>query len=126
MNKSCTVDNSTALHSAAVKRHVNVVKILLEYNADVNDGVTALYTAAQEGHVDVVKTLLENIADVNASRHTGATALYVAAQEGHIDVVKTLLVNKADVNARLKGLFGEKPIDVARRNNYSEIVKILK
>ena len=136
MNKAnvnaSTHTGTTALYIAGQNGHVDVVKTLLANNADVKasmhtDGSTALYIAAQKGHVDVVRTLLANNADINASMHTdGATVLYIAAQNGHVDVVKTLLEYKADVNARLKGLFGEKLIDAARRNNHSEIVKLLK
>jgi len=70
--------------------------------------------------------LQSRIATANATLHNGVTPLWIAAQNGHTEVVKLLLANKADVNAR-RGLwiFGEKPIDAARRNHHSDIIELL-
>jgi len=54
------------------------------------DGATALHIAAQKGHAEVVKLLLDNNANVNAIYTAyGATALFVAAQNCHKN--KTML-----------------------------------
>ena len=95
----------TALEWAARRGHTEVVKALIDSEADVNvsrhtNGVAPLYIAAQEGHIEVVQLLADNNADVNASRHTdGTTPLYIAVQNGHTEVVKVLLDNQAEVNA---------------------------
>ena len=60
---------------------------------------TALHNAAQKGHVYVVKVLIQNSADVNAVQKIKCTALHSAAQGGHVDIAKVLLENGADVNA---------------------------
>jgi len=129
VNANRHTDGVTPLLMPAQEGHTDVVKLLLDNKADVNasqhNGVTPLYTAACAGHTDVVKLLLDNKADVNASKRCGATPLYIAACKGHIEVVKLLLANKANVNARHGGRFGDKPIDAARRNHHSEIVKLL-
>ena len=106
------------------------MKLLLANKADVNasnhNGATPLYVAAQNGHTEVVKLLLANKADVNARHTDGRTPLWMAAQEGHTEVVKLLLANKADVNTRRGSrIFGEKPIDAARRNHHSDIIELL-
>ena len=54
----------TALHSAASRGHLEVVKYLLEkggaeVNEKTNDGWTTLHYAARYGHLEVVKYLLE-------------------------------------------------------------------
>ena len=78
-----------------ITRHAEVVKLLLDNNAEVNasrhtDGATALHIAAQKGHAEVVKLLLDNNANVNAIYTAyGATALFVAAQNCHKN--KTML-----------------------------------
>ena len=59
-----------------------VVKILLEYGADMDvkdeDGNTFLHRAAEKGHTKVVKVLLEYGADVNAENLFGETPKDVA------------------------------------------------
>jgi ankyrin repeat protein len=46
-----------------------------------SDGSTPLYIASQEGHVEVVKILLKYNADVHATFSAGYTPLYIAAQK---------------------------------------------
>ena len=62
-------------------------------------GSTAIISAAKNGHVDVVKVLIQNGADVNDSDYRERTALHFAAQRGDVGVVKVLIQNGADVNA---------------------------
>ena len=102
----------TPLIIAAHNGHLNSVKILLSYKADieargtlkigdeVSDGCTPLWGAAAADHLDVVKLLLEQNADVDSKTSTGSTPLRVAAHEGHLDIVRCLVESGADVNAR--------------------------
>ena len=102
----------TPLIIAAHNGHLNSVKILLSYKADieargtlkigdeVSDGCTPLWGAAAADHLDVVKLLLEQNADVDSKASTGSTPLRVAAHEGHLDIVRCLVHRGADVNAR--------------------------
>ena len=102
----------TPLIIAAHNGHLNSVKILLSYKADieargtlkigdeVSEGCTPLWGAAAADHLDVVKLLLEQNADVDSKTSTGSTPLRVAAHEGHLDVVRCLVHRGADVNAR--------------------------
>ena len=74
---------------AANNGHTEVVKLLLEKDADVNvkettTGCTALFMAAQEGHPEVVKLLLEKGADANVKANNGTTALITAANNGFL------------------------------------------
>ena len=102
----------TPLIIAAHNGHLNSVKILLSYKADieargtlkigdeVSGGCTPLWGAAAADHLDVVKLLLEQNADVDSKTSTGSTPLRVAAHEGHLDIVRCLVESGADVNAR--------------------------
>ena len=56
--------------------------------------------SAQDGHLDVVKFLVEQQAEVNAKKDDGWTPLHSAAQNGHLDVVKFLVEQRAEVNAK--------------------------
>ena len=102
----------TPLIVAAHNGHLNSVKILLGYGADieargtlkigdhVEEGCTPLWAAAVTGFLDVVKLLIERNADVDSRTPTGSTPLRAAAHEGHLDVVRCLVESGADVNAR--------------------------
>ena len=92
----------TALCSAAYHNHREVVKILLEFNADIEKGNiygnTPLMIAAEEGNIDIVNILLEAKANVNTKSHYGRTALMSAVE--HPEIVKVLLNAKAEVNVK--------------------------
>ena len=102
----------TPLIIAAHNGHLNSVKILLSYKADieargtlkigdeVSEGCTPLWGAAAADHLAVVELLLEQNADVDSKTSTGSTPLRVAAHEGHLDIVRCLVHRGADVNAR--------------------------
>jgi len=120
----------TALEWAARLGHTEVVKALLDNNANVNvrrttGGTTPLYIAAYNGHTEVARLLIDNSADVNASTHTdGATPLHTAAQNGNTEVVKLLLDHSADVNASCAD-DGATPLYIAAYNGHTEVVKLL-
>ena len=103
---------ATPLIIAARNGHLNSVKILLGYEADIEargtlkirdevvEGCTPLWAAAATGHLDVVKLLIERNADVDGRTSRSGTPLRAAAHEGHLDVVRCLVESGADVNAR--------------------------
>ena len=102
----------TPLIIAAHNGHLNSVKILLSYKADIEargtlkigdevaEGCTPLWGAAAADHLAVVELLLEQNADVDSKTSTGSTPLRVAAHEGHLDIVRCLVHRGAGVNAR--------------------------
>ena len=102
----------TPLIIAARNGHLNSVKILLGYGADIEargtlkigneviEGCTPLWAAASFGRLDVVKLLIEQNADVDGKTSTGSTPLMTAAFNAHLDVVRCLVESGADVNVR--------------------------
>ena len=85
---------------------------------------SALLLAAKNNHVDIVRLLLETQLDVNARGHHGDTALLVAAAAGHLDVVEMLLadgrIETGPVNAD-----GDTPLTVAINNGNVNVVKAI-
>ena len=83
--------------AAAALGHLDVVRLLIERNADVDGrtltGSTPLRVAAHDGHLDVVRCLVESGADVNARNDYESTPLMAACYYGHVSVV-TYLINK--------------------------------
>ena len=61
-------------------------------------GATALFLAALRGHVEAVKLLLRRGADVNKVTDEGYTSMCGAAGGGHVEVLKILLARGVDVN----------------------------
>jgi hypothetical protein len=90
----------SALQLASYKRDADIVRVLLENNADVEaqDGHygTALQAAAFGGSIEVVRLLLQKKADVNARGGHYGTALQAAVVSGQLDIVKLLIQYGAD------------------------------
>lgn len=61
------------------------------------DGWTPISEAAFKGHIQIVRLLLQQDADVSVRTNDGRTPVYLASQEGHIEAVKILLGQGADV-----------------------------
>ncbi len=115
------------LKIAAKNGYTNIVNVLLEKRADVNEryhsGNTVLHLAAENGHVDIVKLLLEKGADVNRKNWCDMTPLYLAAENGHEKTVEFLLAKGANVNE--KGYHDMTPLHFAACNGHEKTVEVL-
>ena len=110
----------TALMYATTYGHIDIVRLLLEYNADPNitdsDGETALTMAVPLHRFDnegIVKTLLEYNADPNLQNVNGNTPLIKATIFNQIYIVHLLLDNGAD--PFMKNIRGDTALDLAER-----------
>lgn len=127
-------DSGTPLFAAVVWNHPEMVRLLLENGAKLDDsdtpsGRTYLIDAAVRGNYEVVKLLLAKRVNVNAKDEDGATALMHASEEsgyGHVETVKLLLKAGADINARDQN--GETALDKATQHGggHPEIIRWLK
>ena len=97
----------TALHLAAWKGNLPVVKLLLLkaeekqipiVNDQNNGGDTALHEAAEFGRAEIVETLLSYGAKIEVESWDG-TPLCKAAREGHHEVVLLLLAKGANAKS---------------------------
>ena len=89
---------------AAYCNHVDVVRLLLEFRAEVDRrdtwGKIPLIAAAKEGHDECVRILLDAGADVDTCEENGKDALYYACSAGHTSTARLLLDRGADAFAR--------------------------
>lgn len=76
------------------------VAYYLAKGADINqEGVNALSSAASKGKLELVKILIEAGAKVNDIDSAQNTPLFWAAGEGHLEIVKLLVENGANILA---------------------------
>jgi hypothetical protein len=118
----------TPLRAASRKGHLDVVHLLLQHNADVNDARgpmnwTALHEASDYGDPKVVNLLLEHGAEVNVISSAHNTPLWCASFWGHLEVVQMLLEHGADVHIR--GEFNRTPYQDAMLKNHIDVARLL-
>lgn len=121
--------NTTALIFASLKNNLDIVKILVENGADVNEKddmrVTPLYVAAEQGNLDIVKYLIEHNA-IPYETFTGGTALMAASDKGHIDIVEYLLDTGSFINyINSSTIGGNTALFFAVSRGKTNIVKLL-
>lgn len=119
-----TAQDESPLMLAALRGSLDVCKLLIARDADVNKpGWTPLHYAATGGHVDTVRLLLDNHAYIDAASPNGSTSLMMAAMYGTLDAVQLLLDAGADPN--LKNEQGLSAIDFARRVQQDKAVELI-
>ena len=78
-----------------------VVELITIKNVAIDKvGWSAIHYAASAGHYDVVKFLIDHQANVDALSPNETTPMMLAARHGHIKVVKLLLDNGADLSIK--------------------------
>jgi ankyrin repeat protein len=114
---------------AAGEGDVDIVRLLLEHDANVNltDGNdnTALINAAEHGHEHIVRILLDRAGiEVNYRGQSDGTALIKAAYCGHTEIVRILL-DRAGIEVNLRdGNYNTALINAAEHGD-EHIVRIL-
>ncbi|HAK2952893.1 TPA: ankyrin repeat domain-containing protein [Salmonella enterica] len=113
------------------KEYIRIVKLFIEYGADVNRlnpgplFKTPLCGAAYVGNVEIVNLLLDNGALVDGRDLTAITPLMIAAGAGHLSIVKILIERGAQLH-RLGYIQRFFPIDFAISNGHNDCVSYLR
>jgi ankyrin repeat protein len=117
-------DGQPALQRAVDLDHKEIVALLLDAGAPINDkdgyGHTALHWAAFWGREGIAKLLIGRKADVNATSDNGLTPLHESARLNTPAVARLLLDAGAQVNAKDKD--GRTPLSLG---GGPELVKLL-
>jgi ankyrin repeat protein len=128
-------DGLTPLGYAAHYGKTNVLKLLLDYGANV-DAVshsrisyipsnTALHAAiAGERSIEVITTLLKSKAQTNIHDSNGQTCLHTAAfHDDNVEIINLLIEHGADVN--MKSQDGRTPLAFAIENGNHRVAEFL-
>ena len=95
--------NVSILWAAAAMDNFEMVKLLVQYGADINHTTetnsTSLRTACYNGNEAMARYLIENGADVNIAKRNNETNLMLSVCRGHLNIVSYLVDElKCDVN----------------------------
>ena len=115
------------LHSASDFGDLELIRILLEYRADINAqndvGATPLYWATMSRLPEAICSLLEQGADPNILIYDGTTPLHFAVKEGSTAIVRLLLEHGAGVDA--VDIKGKTALQHSKEGGYDKIVALL-
>ncbi len=116
------------LHRASDGGRADIVRLLLEHNADVDlpsprHIMTPLALASSTGSSETSWLLVQKGANVNSRTRDDWTPLNIASENEHLDVVRLLINNGADVD--LPNDKGRTPLHSAASNGYLDVVKLL-
>lgn len=122
-------DGRTPLHLAVCEGRAEVVRLLIDNLADINEqdtlfGKTPLHLAVEKNRTEIIRLLLDHNADVNTIGRFGKTPLHIAITTGSIEIVRLLTDNGANVD--FKDDFGETLHDVAAHKGNQEIITLLR
>jgi len=90
------------MHVAARAGHANILPLLLEHGANVDDRdatFTPLHQASFYGALECGQYLLDRGADIDARDYDGWTPLLMAAYQGDVELVRLLLERGAKTDA---------------------------
>jgi ankyrin repeat protein len=94
-------------------------------NAAANEGFSPLFIAAQKGHVDILKLLIKAEGDVNqVTKEDKVSPLMIASVNGFVEAVELLLSNGADVH--LKANKGRTALNIAIHHKHHAVVAVLR
>ena len=120
----------TPLHCVARSGDIELVRVLVETEADISarsrDAFTPLHLTSNYNSPNdpkIAQYLLEHGADVNARTTDGETPLHHASTFGELEIARVLIEHGADIDAEDNS--GLTPLQTASRKGFDEVVKLL-
>ncbi|KAJ5402677.1 uncharacterized protein N7487_008573 [Penicillium crustosum] len=127
IRKQCGL-HGTALQAAAISGNVNIVAMLVQAGADINDidslGETPLHHAVYYNHLPVVKFLINKGADVEGIDSEGHSPVLLAALMGHLDIL-AYLFSSATESITNSAVMKKRSLHLASQNGRIGIIEHL-
>lgn len=92
----------TPIHVAILYDHVNILKVLLDGDAKLNEAgeQAVLALAVRNKNINMVRILVKAGANMLIDNRNGTTVLHHSVCTGQVDLVKLLMEENVDVNAQ--------------------------
>ena len=114
------------MHVAAKAGHANVLTLLLEHGADVNERKgrsTPLHRASWQGKLEAGQCLLDRGADINAQDESRDSPLMTAVLYRHVEFARMLL--KRGARTDVQDFYLWTPLHYAVHEGYIQVVRLL-
>nr|XP_009667348.1 PREDICTED: ankyrin repeat and SOCS box protein 3 isoform X1 [Struthio camelus australis]XP_009667349.1 PREDICTED: ankyrin repeat and SOCS box protein 3 isoform X1 [Struthio camelus australis]XP_009667350.1 PREDICTED: ankyrin repeat and SOCS box protein 3 isoform X1 [Struthio camelus australis]XP_009667351.1 PREDICTED: ankyrin repeat and SOCS box protein 3 isoform X1 [Struthio camelus australis]XP_009667352.1 PREDICTED: ankyrin repeat and SOCS box protein 3 isoform X1 [Struthio camelus austra len=123
-----TTEATTPLFLAVENGHSGIVKLLLQYGANINghhswSGWNSLHQASFQGYTEIIKILLEKGANKECEDDFGITPLFVAAQYGKLESLRMLVSYGANINCQAKDK--ATPLLIAAQEGHAKCAELL-
>ncbi|XP_052076994.1 uncharacterized protein LOC127715008 isoform X1 [Mytilus californianus] len=123
-HSKCKIKNETCSSMAMRNGYVNLVKLFLDCNEDLNpENNEYLEVACKTGNLNFVKLLLSKQININKPISDGCTPLHIACKYGILRLMFYLVKNKAEVNCT--DMHGNTPLIEACENENKAIISFL-
>ena len=114
------------LAAAVSTGHLDIIRILLENGADINEA-GLLKKAIQTGNADIVRLLLDNGAQLNKDYNWYGSPLWHAAKRGDLEMLKMLFNCGVHAPTECKSSEGKKyPLSLMLKHFNADAVELLK
>ncbi|KAK4372979.1 hypothetical protein RND71_008363 [Anisodus tanguticus] len=125
-----TCFNETPLHIAAMRGHIEFVRLILAQNPQLATELdsrksSALHIASAKGHLQIVKMLMVVNPEMCLARdRDGRNPLHLAAIKGRVEVIKELIHVRPRA-ALGTTISGENVLHMCVKHNQLEVLKVL-
>jgi len=118
----------TPIMAAVINNHYDIVKILIDNNADLKqvdaNGATALtHAVSAKNDTRIAHLLIDAGSDINHKDNFGFSILHIVITRGHFEILQKLVEQNVNINSRLPN--GEHPRDLAISLNRDNMIPLL-